>query len=305
LVRGRVTEKDSGKPLAGSLVFYQAQYDNPNARREEAGANNFANGRNAVTSGPNGIFEIACLPGAGYLTIEGPGPDYVLRENGGYARLYSGKSGGQPWLSHGFAAVDLQSGNKPQEIPIALRKGATLKAIVSGPAGRPVGDLQVFCRLEGFATSPVKVKGNRLELHGCDAKQALRVMVFDPKHQWGAPVEMSTKQASDKPMPISLAPCGSVRARFLDAEGKSLANFCPGLFLELAPKHGNLRAQTTQIISPIQKSSPHTDEQGWCTLSPLIPGATYRFGHAELELTFVAKGGETLQIPKVVMKEQP
>jgi hypothetical protein len=149
------------------------------------------------------------------------------------------------------------------------------------------------------------VKGNRLELHGCDAKNALRVMVFDPKNQWGATVELSTKNAGDKPMPISLAPCGSVRARFLDSEGKFLADFYPGLFLELAPKHGNLRAQTTQIISPFHKSGLHTNEQGWCTLTSLIPGATYEFGHAELEISFIAKGGETLNLPRVVMKERP
>ncbi len=304
LVRGRVTEKDSGKPVAGALVFYQAQLNNPNAKRAEAGPNNFANGRNAVTSKPDGTFQIACHPGPGYLTIEGPGPDYVLNENGGYDRLFFGKRGGQPWLSHGFAAIDLKVDDKPPEIAIALRKGVTLKAAVSGPAGQPVGDLQVFCPLEGFAVSPVKVRGNRLELHGCDAEKNLRVMIFDAKNQWGATVEMSRQNAGEKPLPIRLVPCGSVRVRFLDADGKSLAKFYPGLFLELAPKHGEFREQATQVYSPspFLKSGPHTDEQGWCTLTSLIPGATYRFGHAEIETTIIAKSGEVLKLPDVVMK---
>ncbi|HTU90976.1 MAG TPA: hypothetical protein VMF69_12935 [Gemmataceae bacterium] len=302
LVRGRVTEKDSGKPVADALVFYQAQFINPNAKREEAGANNFAIGRNAVTSRSDGTFQIACLPGAGYLTIEGPGPDYVLGENGGYDQMFYGKHGGQPWLSHGFAAVDLQLGAKPPKIAVALRKGVTLQAIVNGPAGQPVGDLQVFCRLQGFAASPVQVRGSRLELHGCDAEKILRAMVFDPKNQWGATVEMSMQNAGKMPMRIRLAPCGSVRVRFLDAEGNPLAGFYPGLFLELMPKHGDLRAHTLQVISPFDKSGSHTDEKGWCILTTLIPEATYQFGHEEIETTFRVKAGETLNLGELRIK---
>jgi hypothetical protein len=307
LVRGRIAEKDSGKPVAGALVFYEAQLNNPNARFQEAGPHNFANGRNAVTSKPDGTFRIACLPGAGYLTIQGPEPDYVLGENGGNDRLVLGKCGGTPWLSHGFAAVDLQLGGKPPEVAVALRKGITLQATISGPAGQPVSDLQVFCPLEAFAVFPVKVRGNCLELHGCDAEKSLRVMVLDRKNQWGATVEMSKQNAGEKPMPIRLAPCGSARVRILDADGKPLAKFYPGLFLELASKHGDLRAQTFQVFSPFRKSGsePHTDEQGWCTLTTLIPGATYQFGHEEIETTLTIKAGETLKLPDVRMKMLP
>jgi protocatechuate 3,4-dioxygenase beta subunit len=305
LVRGRVTEKDSGNPVAGSYVIYKAQFDNPNAKRAEAGVQNFNNGRNAVTCGEDGSFQIACLPGAGYLTVEGPAPDYILNENGGYDRLFLGKRGGQPWLSHGFAAVDLRVGDKPTEIGFALTEGVTLRAAASGPDGRQVGDLQVFCKLQTFAASPVQIRGNRVELHGCDAEKEVRVMIFDAKNQWGATVEMSKKRAGDKPMSVRLEPCGSARVRFLDAEGKPLANFYPGLFLELAPKHGDLRAQTDQIFSPFRKSGPHTDEQGYCTLTALIPGATYQFGYTEIDSPFVAKAGEVLKLPDRIIKTRP
>ncbi len=79
----------------------------------------------------------------------------------------------------------------------------------------------------------------------------------------------------------------------------------PGLFLQLAPKRGGLRAHTHQVASPFDKSGPHSDEQGWCTLTSLIPGATYQFGHKEIETTFRAKAGEMLKLPDVVMKTRP
>jgi RNA polymerase sigma factor (sigma-70 family) len=302
LLRGRVTEKGGGKPVAEALVHYFAQHTNPNLKLEDLSGNNFANGRNAVRTDREGAFQIACLPGPGYLTVEGPDPDYVLRENGGYGRLYSGKRDGQPWQSHGFAALDLKAGAKPAEVAVTLHKGVTLKGEVTGPEGQTVSALQVFCRLEGFGTHPVKVRGGRFELHGCDPEASVRVMFFDAKNQWGNTVELSARKANEKPTRVRLQPCGSARVRFLDAEGKPLADFYPGLFLELAPKRGDLLAHTLQVASPFRKTGPHTDEQGRCTLAPLIPGATYHFGHAEIETTFRAEAGRTLQLPDVVMK---
>jgi RNA polymerase sigma factor (sigma-70 family) len=302
LVRGRVTEKGGGKPVADALVHYFAQHTNPNLKLEDLGGNNFANGRNAVVTDREGAFQIACLPGPGFLTVEGPSPDYVLRENGGYKRLDSGKRGGQPWWSHGFAALDLKAGARPPEVAVTLHKGITLQGEVTGPEGQAVSDLQVFCRLEGFATRPVRVRGGRFELHGCGPEGGVRVMLFDAKNRWGNTVEMSARKADGGPVRVRLRPCGSARVRFLDGEGKPLADFYPGLFLELAPKRGDLLAQTYPVASPFRKTGPHTDEQGRCTLATLIPGGTYHFGHAEIEATFRAESGAPLQLGEVVMK---
>jgi hypothetical protein len=302
LVRGRVTEQEAGRPVAGARVQYFAQmFNNPNLP-PDLGSNNFANGRNAVTSGPDGTFQIACLPGPGYLLVEGPGPDYVLCENGGQDRLFYGKPGGPPWYAHGFAALELKLGAEPAEVAVTFREGVTLRGEVTGPSGRPAGDLQVFCRLEGFGTHPVKVRGHRFELHGCDPEEALTVVCFDAKEQCGATVTVSARQAGEKPVAVRLAPCGSARVRFVNAEGKPRADFVPGLFLVLAPPRGVVQAKTLQVASPFRRLGPHTDDQGYCNFPVLVPGATYRFGHAEIQTTFTAEAGRTLQVQDVVVK---
>ena len=68
-------------------------------------------------------------------------------------------------------------------------------------------------------------------------------MLVDAKNHWGSTVEMSARKAKGKPMRVRLKPCGSAQVRFLDAEGKPLADFYPGLFLELAPKRVELAHQ--------------------------------------------------------------
>jgi RNA polymerase sigma factor (sigma-70 family) len=305
LVRGKVTEEGTGKPVAGALVRYVAQQDNPNLNAAGAGPYNFANGRDMVATGADGTFRIAGLPGRGYLLIEGPDADYVLRENGGQRLLFQGKRGGPPWRSHGFVALDLKPDAEPLEAAVALRRGVTIEGELAGNDGKAISDLQVFCRLEGFSTHPVKVRGTRFELHGCDPEEKITVVFFDAVKSWGATATLSVREAGCTPVRVALAPCGSAQVRFLDKEGKPLADFYPGLFLVLAPKEGETEAQTLQVVSPFRRLGPHTDGEGSCTFSTLIPGATYRFGYADIATTFTAEAGKAMKMPDVVVPHSP
>jgi RNA polymerase sigma factor (sigma-70 family) len=305
LVRGKVTDEGTGKPVAGAQVRYFAQQDNPILNLAGAGPYNFANGRDMVATGADGTFRITGLPGRGYLLIEGPDADFVLRENGGQRHLFDGQRGGPPWRSHGFVAFDLKPNSEPAEAVVALRRGATIEGEVAGPDGQAVNELQVFCRLEGFSTHPVKVRGNRFELHGCDPEEKITIVFFDGAKSWGATATLSAREAGGKPVRVTLAPCGSAQVRFLDKEGKPLAAFYPGLFLVLAPKQGEMEAQTLQIASPFRKVGPHTDDDGCCTFATLIPGGTYRFGYAEIATTFTAESGKTVKVPDVVVQQPP
>jgi RNA polymerase sigma factor (sigma-70 family) len=303
LVRGKVTEQESGKPVAGSQVRYWTQQNNPSLKAEKLGPYNFINGKDMTATAADGTFRIACRPGQGYLIIEGPDADYVLHENGGYNRFYVGKRGGQPWLSHGFVAIDAKPGVEPIDVTVTLRKGVTIQGEVAGPHEKPVKDLNVFCRLEGFSTHPTKVQGQHFELHGCDPAEPVTAFFLDTANGWGATAQLSAKDR-DKPVRVELAPLGSAQVRFVNRDDKPRANFYPGLFLVLSPKHGDLNAQTHMIASPFRKVGPHTDEDGYCTLTGLIPGATYQFGYAEIQTTFTAESGKTVKVPDVTVPNQ-
>jgi hypothetical protein len=299
LVRGKVTDEKTGQPIPGAHVQYFIQQDKLPA--EEAVPNNFVNGRDMTETGPDGTFRIACRAAPGYLLIQGPDADYVLRENGGYNRLYLGKHGGQPWHSHGFVALDATPGAEPFDVTVTLRKGITIQGEVAGPEGKPVEDLHVFCRLEGFSTHPTKVRGQRFELHGCDPAKPVTTFFLDAANEWGATAQLSPKDR-DKPVRVQLNPLGSARVRFVNKEGKPRVNFYPGLNLVAAPKQGDLLAQTLLIASPFRKVGPHSDDEGYCTLTDLIPGATYQFGYADIETTFTAESGKVVKVPDVIVQ---
>ena len=71
MIRGKVTEEGSGKPVAGARISFAT-------RRTADGQLGALNGRAA--SGSDGSFQIAVLPGPGHLVVLGPSDDYVLRE---------------------------------------------------------------------------------------------------------------------------------------------------------------------------------------------------------------------------------
>src|SRR5262249_19716258 len=89
LVRGKVTEAASGKPVAGARVqFYPRKANNPNLRP------GVVSGWDAIVlSQADGAFRIAVLPGPGHLLISGPTLDYVHQAIGTRV-LDSGKPGG-------------------------------------------------------------------------------------------------------------------------------------------------------------------------------------------------------------------
>ena len=72
VIRGRVTEAFSAKPVADARLWFTGRRstDRSNSRNAES------------CSGPDGSFLLAVQAAPGYLVVEGPSDDYVLRELG-------------------------------------------------------------------------------------------------------------------------------------------------------------------------------------------------------------------------------
>ena len=67
------------------------------------------------------------------------------------------------------------------------------------------------------------VKSGRFEIHGLDPDAEVPVYFLDPHHKLGATVNLSGKSAADGPVTVRLQPCGTAKARLVDASGKPLA----------------------------------------------------------------------------------
>ncbi len=135
LIRGKVTEEGSGKPVAGATVDFMPRTEQPNQNDE---------GILAVTTS-DGFFQLGVKPGPGYLFIRGPSDDFVLEEIG-HNEVERGQPGGLRIYAHAHVGLDIKPGTDPKEVRLALRRGMTVSGQVVGTDGQPVRDAWMITR---------------------------------------------------------------------------------------------------------------------------------------------------------------
>jgi RNA polymerase sigma factor (sigma-70 family) len=324
LVRGRVTEGGSGKPVAGAAVTYRPRRrQNPFYRR---GLLEYMLAIHPTPTGPDGTFQLAALPGPGHLLVQGPTPDYLHVETS-LRELETGKPGGLRLYPDGLLGLDLKPNTAPPEARIPLRRGVTVKGRVLRPGGQPAPEGLVMCRTYHpfgiiFGHNIRPVHNGAFEVPGCDPEKAQPVYFLDVKDQLGAMAELSGKQAREA-VTVRLAPCGSATVRFVDGDGKPLANqpvgphplfvhlhlvVTPGLTVWTMPDTEMLQSDTAMQVNfdPQRYGALRTDAAGRVTFPTLLPGATYHLvtdenlGTARKE--FTAKAGQTVDLGDVTMK---
>jgi hypothetical protein len=321
-IRGKVTEKGTGRPLAGSSIQFI-----PLPRK-----NNVLSGWQAiVASGDDGSYQIAVPPGKGHLLIFGPTPEYVLEEIGGN-RVINDKPGGLRYRSHAIIAYEFKAGDQPAPVNVSLRPGVTLKGRIEGPDGQTVTEVFVLTTLRIEPGSPywrnpnpIPVRDGRFELHGLAPEATTRVSILDADQKWGASVDLSGKQAGED-LNIRLQPCGQATARFVGPDGKPVAKLRPHFEFVATPgpsrysrkkqDEAELTADTESMGNLDRKhywNGPLTDALGRATLPVLIPGAMYRIldfstvgvkdKGAQIRKDFTVKPGETLDLGDILIEK--
>src|SRR4029077_9147815 len=82
LVRGRVTEAGTGRPVAGAVVTHQAHERN-NPYFIEGNSAWFNGDEQKAITAADGTFRLGVMPGPGYLLVRGPAADSLHEEISG------------------------------------------------------------------------------------------------------------------------------------------------------------------------------------------------------------------------------
>jgi protocatechuate 3,4-dioxygenase beta subunit len=240
-VRGKVTDKTTGKPIAQAVVDYHPLYANPNANRKLTG---FWRPRSEATTGPDGSYALTVLPGPGLIGVVGPNRDayrtawvtpkerkdffklpVVWNDNESYFVPASGaNAGGVPLMQDDHnALVLLEPGEGDKELvrDIALERPLERKGRVVGPDGQPITGVTVSGLLPRWYITET-LKGAEFTVRGLNPK-AKRGLVF---HHKGKNLGFYLKELPDEklgPLTIKLQPCGSVSGRIVDQDGQPVA----------------------------------------------------------------------------------
>jgi RNA polymerase sigma factor (sigma-70 family) len=328
LVRGKVVGQESGKPIPGARVSY---ISSPN-RDQRAGS---SNGR-AVTA-LDGSFQLGVLAAPGYLTVLGPGEDFVLREIGRSTALANQPGGGR-FYSHAFHRLDLKPGSASQDVVVALRPSASVVCRVVSRDGQPVNDAVVISRvilqptwiawLIWRASHCGAVHHGQFLVHGLPPDSEVPVYFLDAKRNRGTTALLSGKMDARGPVTVRLEPCGAARARLVDSSGKPVPGLrdgygshmtelvvTPGPHILSQDEHD--QRQLAADLAPVAQLDPvHygraliSDGQGELTMPALIPGATYRIydtsmgqeAGPRLRKEFTVKSGEKLDLGDILIE---
>ncbi len=215
VIRGRVTEEGSGRPIAGAVVRFVPD-TTPDADSQDLSL--------PAATGPDGTYRAAAPPGPGCLVVQGPDEDYVLREFGGY-RPDAARPGGLRLHAHAYRTVELRPGEPDQVVDLTMRRGSAIHGRIVDPDGQPVRDAAIFSRivLQSRPTGGWKVwnvvydrgRGHvhdgRFALHGLDADVEVPAYFLKPERRLGATVRFSGRSSAGGPVTVRLEPCGTAR----------------------------------------------------------------------------------------------
>jgi hypothetical protein len=333
MMRGKVTEKGSGRPISAAIVTFHP-------RRTENERSSPPASR-PVETRADGSFELPVLPRSGYLTVQAPTEDYVLHELD-EGLLIFGEPGIQRVYTHAFVACDPKPNGDSKEVEdvkAALRQGVTVKGQVVGPDGEPVVDIWMLSRIHLNPSRPLlrnwrgdyhgTARNGRFELHGLDPNSEVPVSFLEPKRKLGATVHISGKLAGGAPIVVKLERCASAKARLVGPGDKPLAGFQNPALISMVVTPGEfsgIKAQKDRstladqailtTIDPINYAkAPAADAQGRIVFPALIPGSTYRISDQstartpdgpQLRKEFTVKPGEILDLGDILIeKPQP
>jgi RNA polymerase sigma factor (sigma-70 family) len=324
LLHGKVTEKGTGRPLAGASVQWLA------ARAPTGVIEGY---QAVVASNDAGNYQIAVPPGKGYLFVYGPTSDFLL-EAIGSRTIYEGKQGGERNYAHDIIPYEVKNGDQALELNSELRPGKIVKGRLVGPDGQTVDKAEIVALLH-FNYFHVNWRGDltihardgAFELHGLGPEKPTRVSFLDADHQWGTTLELSGKQAGED-ITVRLEPCGQAKARFVRTDGKPVAKIFPHLEIlgstgpplrtRNAEAEKMLAADAAYIVNLDRKhywNGRLTDAEGRITLPDLIPGASYRITDfstvndeskgEQIRKDFTVKAGETLDLGDILIEKPP
>ena len=212
IVRGRVIDADTKRPIVGAAVVYQPKRGNPNDRNYDL--------RNTVLTDSNGRFAITTLPGPGFLAVETPDESYIRVP-------VEGNAGERTIFPQGFATIDVSKDGEPKPAEISVRKGITLEAKAIGPDGKVVHDLVGFC--DGIDAKLIDIwnQGHPFadgvfRLPGADPARTYRVHLIEPDKQLGAVVDLKPDPRVDQPIEVKLQPTAKVHGKVVSAGGSPM-----------------------------------------------------------------------------------
>jgi RNA polymerase sigma factor (sigma-70 family) len=243
-VRGRVTDKETGKSIAGARVHYYPLGGNTYVDKLLPGS---WDPRAQTVTGADGSYTITAVPGPGAIGVTAPRwsgympaavslkerKDFfkarlLYDDHEHYLRWYAaGGSYGAKSLDAHNAIVLLEPNEKDEGLTrdVALERPQERKGRIVGPDDRPLAGTTVYGHTwgRGLTRGGVEtLKEDEFIVRSINPKENRPLVFYHKDKNLGFFLKDLRDNPAD-PLVIKLQPCGSISGRVLDPDGVPLA----------------------------------------------------------------------------------
>jgi beta-lactamase regulating signal transducer with metallopeptidase domain/protocatechuate 3,4-dioxygenase beta subunit len=255
LIEGRVTDKETGKPVQ-AFVEYNTYRDNPHLA-QAPGFDSSATWEKCITK-PDGSYRVVGLPGRGLVSAIsiGSADDYLtgvgLKEDQSNL-IATVVPHNTTWNFNTFAEIDIPKDVTTTHTDLALERGLVQTVRIVDPDGRPVTRARVQGQFHLSNWSSPLVK-NQFQIHGLrrGEKRRLHARLEDR----GLAGSLDIVAGDQESVTLKLQPWATVVGRLVDDDGM------PRDHVDLVPNG----------IDPSRHGDFVTDSSGRFRIAGVIPG---------------------------------
>lgn len=312
MVRGRVTDKETSKAVAGAQIQYWP-----------LGGNSYVNKllpaswgpHSKAIAGPDGSYALTVMPGPGAITVTAPKrykymPAAVsLKERKEFFKtplLYDTSEDGLTTAqgdrtfggispSRCNAVILLEPAEKEKSLvrDVALQKPLERKGQIVDADGQPIRGVRLYSPHPQYWAE--NLKGAEFTVRSINPRSPRALVFYHKEKNLGYYVKDLRREPAG-PLTIQLQPCGSASGRILDAEGKPAAGLRG--HLHRVDHKGAARSIDGEAEGGYQRVI--TDKDGRFRVEGLVSGQEYRVtnysdrrpGFGNLYVPLIVKPGE-------------
>jgi RNA polymerase sigma factor (sigma-70 family) len=283
-VRGRVTDKVTGKPVEVGVSY------EPGPGNHHPGAAFFRMVHKGCTGPLPGTFREVVPPGIGVFLVSVRAAndenhytqarlDPADKAKAGLDEIFtlSGRNA--------YRVIDVPADAKSMTCDIQLDPGRTLNGTVLGPDNKPLSGVMVN-GLTAVWPKPTTLKDNKFTVFALDPRQPRELLFVHRKRELAG--RLVVRGDEKEAVTVRLEPWGSLTGRILDAEGQPMA----GVEIYLAFHHSTFYLPALWWAPP-RGELVQTDRDGRFVARGLTPGKKVRLSAASKMKFFSLDGAAT------------